>query len=114
MSYKVTFDQKRRTLPWKLDIPANVVGRRLRYFYPTEGHAWSDDAPRILKKLQNGGLHGLEENDGPSVDGGCENLHSAFPQQIQIPPREAEEGVRLVGAGFALSAEGGDAESAES
>ena len=60
MSYKVTFDQTRRTLPWKLDILANVAGRRLRYFYPTQGQAWSD-APRILENLQNGGLDGLEE-----------------------------------------------------
>ena len=44
MSYKVTFDQTRRTLPWKLDILANVAGRRLRYFYPMQGQAWSDGA----------------------------------------------------------------------
>jgi integrase len=68
MAYKVTFDSTRRTSPWKLDIPAKVAGRRLRYFYQTEGQAWSD-APRILKKLQKGGLDGLEEKDGPSVEG---------------------------------------------
>ena len=68
MSYKVTFDSTRRTSPWKLDIPAKVAGRRLRYFYQTEGQAWSD-APRILKKLQKGGLDGLEEKDGPSLAG---------------------------------------------
>jgi integrase len=68
MAYKVTFDSTRRTSPWKLDIPAKVAGRRLRYFYPTEGQAWSD-APRILKKLQKGGLDGLVEEDGPSLAG---------------------------------------------
>jgi integrase len=68
MAYKVTFDSTRRTSPWKLDIPAKVAGRRLRYFYQTEGQAWSD-APRILQKLQKSGLDGLEEKDGPSVEG---------------------------------------------
>jgi integrase len=68
MAYKVTFDSTRRTSPWKLDIPAKMAGRRLRYFYQTEGQAWSD-APRILKKLQKGGLDGLVEEDGPSLAG---------------------------------------------
>ena len=68
MTHQVTFDKTRRTSPWKLDIPAKVAGRRLRYFYQTEGQAWSD-APRILKQLQKGGLDSLEEKDGPSLAG---------------------------------------------
>jgi integrase len=68
MTHQVTFDKTRRTSPWKLDIPAKVAGRRLRYFYQTEGQAWSD-APRILNQLQKGGLDSLEEKDGPSLAG---------------------------------------------
>jgi len=77
MTHQVTFDKTRRTSPWKLDIPAKVAGRRLRYFYQTEGQAWSD-APRILKQLQKGGLDSLEEKDGPSLAGAAKIFMPLF------------------------------------
>jgi integrase len=67
MSYSVTFDPTRKTSPWKVSIPKNVAGRRLRYFFQTEAMAWSE-AEAIIAKLRKGGTDSLAPVDGPTME----------------------------------------------
>ena len=66
MSYSVTFDPTRKTSPWKVSIPKNVAGKRMRYFFPTEAMAWSE-GNAIIAKLRKGGTDSLAPVDGPTM-----------------------------------------------